>query len=289
LTALPKYRVRLTIAPPSSGSAKTQQAVVIDDLHTGFKSRQDLKHQPNHAGVVVYNLNPEIRDSLGANKKGSRIWVEAGLGGVFDAVFSGDILWCASERESCDWKTEIECSDGGQRYKFAHTNKSFSAGVTLSAVTQHLADASGLGRGNLAQSLQDSMLNGKFLQGYSSCGAALSELSGILESVGLTWSIQNNAIQVLPRAGYLPAPAVLLDEKHGLIGCPTFGSPPQQGGKRLLKAKAVLLPAIRPGVKVRLNTPSLPAVLGSYVAVSVEHEGDTFGDTWFTTMELRPL
>jgi hypothetical protein len=161
--------------------------------------------------------------------------------------------------------------------------------VTLSAVANYLVDASGLDRGNLAQALQDNALNGRFLQGYSACGSALVELSDLLDSAGLTWSVQNGALQVLPRAGALLAPAVLLDESHGLIGCPTFGSPPQQGGKRLLKARSVLMPAIRPGGKVRLNTPSLKAVLGDYVAVLVTHEGDTFGDSWYTDMELRPL
>lgn len=279
-------RVKLTIAPPVAGSfktAKTQSAMVITDLRVTFRIIRSLRKEPNTGDITVYNLNSNSRAQL--QEKGARCWFDAGYAGAsaLTQYFSGDVRFIDHKRDKADWQTKLELGDGERAFKYGHCNRSFGAGTKNRDIIQWLAQTSGWDLGNVTSLL--SSIPGSQLNGYSTFGRPEAALTEILQSQGLSWSVQDGSIQILPQAGFLAGTAVQLDEDHGLVGSPEFGSAPKQGKPRMLKVKALLQPGLFPGLRVNLVSQSH---VGVFTIQKAEYSGDSYGGDFYAQMELLP-
>jgi hypothetical protein len=276
--------VKLTIAPPAPGSFKTnptQSAMVISELRVKFKIVKTLKKEPNRSQIEVYNLNQLSRGQLQA--KGCRVWLEAGYVGNIDKVFVGDVRFIDHHKDQSgtDWITRLELGDGERAFVHGRVNKSFRAGTTKADILKALVQQSGWDLGNVSDFYAS--LGQKELSGYVAWGQANREIDRLLRSQGLTFSVQNGAVQILPLVGYTPQAAVLIDEDHGLIGSPEWGSAPTKGKKRTLKIKTLLNTKItKPGQRVMLKS---AAHTGTVVIQKLEYDCDSYGDNWFQEIE----
>jgi hypothetical protein len=282
-------RAKLTIAPPVRGSlktAKTQNAIVIEQLRVTFKITKTLRKEPNHSKIIVYNLAESTRKQL--QGKGVRIWLEAGYApnpgtaATVSQIFVGDARFVEHHRDpkGIDWVSEFEVGDGERIYAHGRVNASFKGGTSRAAVLKTIVQQSGWDLGNLDAILPD--LQQPCLNGYSAYGPAWQEIDRILTPMGLSWSIQDGAIQVLPKAGYTPVAAIQLDADHGLIGAPEFGSPPTKARPRTLKVKSLLQAQIVPGRRINLVS---AAHRGVITVRKVEHDADTHGKQWYSEIE----
>jgi hypothetical protein len=267
-------------------------AVTIDSLRlTGlrvvFKATKNIGAEPNTLDLKVYNISRSHRAALG--KKGVKVIVEAGYKGNVSVVFSGDARTVDHLRDGPDWVTHVQCGDGERAYVYSRVNLSFGPGISVADVVTQIAQATGLNPGNVKDRLAGALPRNikQFTQGFVASGKAARELSRVLRSLGMSWSIQDGAIQVLKDDRDTASnTAVLLNSQTGLVGSPDHGSPDKKGKSSVLKVRSLLQPKIKPGSKLKIESSSAN---GFYRCEKVEHNGDSAGQEWYTNAEARVL
>ena len=287
-------------------------------LHFEFDIAKDLTPEPNRCSVSIYNLSENVRNALDAlnvydpkrprgqkkpgprnrdaealNKgkrsagsyrapKTGRIRVEI-TAGYRDTgtslIFRGDMRRAISKFEQDgSWCTRIEGEDGGRTTVASRINESFGPGTSHLTVVRALADALGLGYGNLAEVA--GLLNGSYPRGTVCTGPAAQELAGVLRRAKIGYTIKDGQLNFLPFGPPKTLPAVLLSPESGLIGSP------QRQSDGLVQVTSLLNPQLALGSYVALDSKVLH---GEYFVQRVKYRGSNYGDDWYAVLELRAV
>jgi hypothetical protein len=249
-------------------------------LTVAFKIEKNDKPEPNRSEIRIYNLTDSHREQL--EQQGVRALLSAGYPGAEAQVFAGNVRFALTEKQGPDFITRLELSDGLQGWTEGVLNKSWSPGAILRDIVSDLAATLTSDKGNLIQALGD-VGDRVFKKGFNAHGLAATELTRVLNDVGLSWSLQDGTLQILGPAQYLGDEGPLLDADHGLIGSPQVGAPERKGGPNVIKVKCLLNPAIRPGQRLQLNSKDLKGVCRCH---KVTHSGVTQGGDWYTEAEV---
>ncbi len=254
------------------------QAVARPTLRMAFSVEKSGASSPNKAELTVYNLNETHRQSL---KETQPCIIEAGYVQQLEQIFSGDISYAASNKESTAWVTKIQLKDGGEKYASARINKSFGPGTQLTAVLNQAAKALGVGLGNSSTAFNDIVRGLKqFTKGVAVSGKVSDILDKYVSTAGLQWSIQDGQLQVLKPEETTQQQVLLLSPTSGLIGSPELGE------KGIVKARTLLLGGLVPGRRVKFESLT---VTGFFKLERVRHYGDTWGTDWYSELEAKPL
>lgn len=260
--------------------------LLVEDLRIAFKIEKSLSTDPNKVEVSIYNLSEESRKKT--QKKDAALIVQAGYEDNIAQIFSGTVRVVSHVLNGGDRITKLLAGDGEKEFRTARINESFAPGATFSQVAKKLLDQLGLkdgnllselGKGNFRQGLTD-FANGKVAHGLAS-----AELQTLLKSAGLSYSIQDGAIQVLRPGSALELDPVLLDGSAGLVGSPEYG----ETGKDkhlVLKAKSLLQPGLVPGRRVKIESETTS---GLFRVDKVTHNGDTHAQQWYSEIEATAL
>lgn len=289
----------------------------VSRLPIEFKILRSIKSVPNKCVLTVLNLNEDHRGQLlkrnrpspSSKLAGVQVQIEAGYVGQTSVLFSGDLREVASSTSTTEWKTTLSGDDGGRAYREAQIDTTFTAGTSLGAILQQCAQAMGVGLGNVG-----GFTSGASIDGYGQSlphtmtlsGPAPRELTRLLSSMGLTWSIQSGALQVQRKGKPLDAVAILVSPSTGLIGSPeaaidatvSLGNPQQFGAQAInkvakppkpkdpsiLKLKLALIPGAVPGRKIVLKSASFS---GAYMLTEVEYVGQSWGTDWHCNAVAR--
>ncbi len=264
----------IKIRPKPSGTASPQLLRAI------FKIMLSLKSEPNSATLTIYNLNEQSRASF--QKKGVPVTIIAGYEDNASQIFKGNLDFGENSLKVPDWITTFQGTDGGEQYRKARINTSFDGPVDVREVATSAAKSMGLDLGNLSEKVQAGSKRGltEFATGLVMSGKSEKQLSKVLDSMGLTWSIQNGALQVLEPGETLSGKAILLSPETGLIGSPMAGD------DGIVKAKALLQAELLPAKEVEIRSRS---VNGFFKIVKSTFIGDTDGPDWFVEIEGLPL
>lgn len=264
-------------------------------LRVVYNIDKNSDKSPNKAEVTVFNFNLANRAAL---KTGNQIaqetratglaydWplvIEAGYMGSREVLFTGNITYATSKKESTDWVTNIECGDGETKYRESRINKAFGPGTTVAQVALECSTALDVGPGNIGEKLGTGIFRdgyGVFNQGYVASGASQEVLDDLLSSAGFTWSIQDGNLQILAPEDTTFEEIVVLSKEFGLVGSPEVGD------KGIVTAKSLLQGKIRPGRRIIIQS---EMVSGTFKIDKVSHYGDTFGTDWYTELEAKPL
>lgn len=247
-------------------------------MRIAFKITSTDQKAPNTSTIVVTNLNDDSRAKL--QLKGLKVELQAGYVGTgASRIFLGDTRIVDSVRSGADWDATFRLGDGERSYRFARVAESFAGGTPYSAVMQRLASLGGIPLGNVPS--QASQLRGQYGHGYVAQGRWSDCFDKFIKSIGLTWSIQSGAIQVLAPGESVPVSIPLISPETGLVDSPEMGTPEKQGQPALLKFKSLLFPA-RPGTQVHVRSNRYDGVVRIR---KCELEGDTHGNPWYTTCE----
>jgi hypothetical protein len=264
-------------------------------LRVVYNIDKNSDKSPNKAEVTVFNFNLANRAAL---KTGNQIaqetratglaydWplvIEAGYMGSREVLFTGNITYATSKKESTDWVTNIECGDGETKYRESRINKAFGPGTTVAQVALECSTALDVGPGNIGEKLGTGIFRdgyGVFSQGYVASGASQEVLDDLLSSAGFTWSIQDGNLQILAPEDTTFEEIVVLSKEFGLVGSPEVGD------KGIVTAKSLLQGKIRPGRRIIIQS---EMVSGTFKIDKVSHYGDTFGTDWYTELEAKPL
>lgn len=255
----------------------------VTQLRMKFKITRDFSKHPNNCEVHLYNLAPNTRADF--DIKPLSLQLNAGYDGINRLLFVGDVRFAMSKQDGTDWETMLQLGDGARTYANARVKKQYAAGTTYRQALTDCAKSMGL---VLPPALaKDSQLDRPFNAGHVAYGPARDELDRLFSTFGYQWSIQNGVLRVLTDEQVVtPVEAVVISEEQGMIGSPEFGSPPKSGKPPHVRVKLLLWPELAPGDKIQLKS---KAKSGFFKIIKVEHEGDTHGEPWFTTVEIKPL
>jgi len=272
-------------------SWKVQVDTISTDAHDcAFEVVKTRKRQPNTCSLKIWNLSDAQRqqiEALSIKKKTGRgkirVQIEAGHVGNTSILFRGDLRSAVNTREGPDLITTVEGEDGGRDVLKARVSRSFDSGTSVLTVVRALVQALGVGEGNLAALQYRTRGGTTFATGTVLTGKADEELTRILHSCGVTWSIQNGALQVLEAGKALSTAAVLLRARDGqtFTGLTDTPSVDPQG---LVSARALIQPGLDPGARVKIDCPTLTGV---YQIQAVRYVGATDATDWHAELECK--
>lgn len=256
-------------------------ALVSEDVDIRFKAKRTSAPRPGTLELEVFNLAEANRNEVLNARRGTLVELSAGYADARPVVFRGDLRRATHKRDGLDWIVTVTAGDGENAIRNARVARSFAAGTALADVFAALADAMGVGIGNAREATATATLGtvgALYPRGVILHGLAADELTRLCRGAGLEWSVQEGALQLLPRGRALQRSAVLLTPDTGLLGSPEVG----QG--RAVKARALLIPDLVPGRLVELRS---QVVSGRYRIHGTELAGDTRGEDWTVTLDLR--
>lgn len=282
-------RCTVLVQPPDPTSfvETLPGGVALDGLRCAFKVTKSLEQTPNQCVLTVYNLSKDRRAQL--QKKGTKVFLQAGYTGTVRQIFSGDARLVQSKQQGPDWMTEFQCGDGERAYRFARFSETYRPGTSVEQVVRALAAALNIDASNAVQQVTNARGPAgldQFVYGYAYHGKASDALGEILRSVGLSWSIQDGKLQVLSSTDVAQGQVVVISKESGMVDSPVFNTPKDEEGAPTLSVKTLLQPAILCGGSVEIRSES---VNGQFKVLSLTHEGDTNGGPWHTSLELEAL
>lgn len=265
----------------------------LSPLRIKFSIKRSETQTPNTADIRVYNLSEEtamrVRDEF------KKVILQAGYEGNLGVIFQGNIKQVILGRESAtDTFIDIVAGDGDRAYNFAVVTKTLAAGTNSLDQAEALIQSmnpKGVTAGHIGEMPTEKLPRGKVLYGNSR-----NYLRNIAETADKTWSIQNEQVTFIPKRSYLPGESVVLTSKTGMIGTP-------QQTNVGINIKCLLNPIIKIGgtvkidnksveqFKINLDQPNSAANIpppfnadGVYFVMCIEHNGDTRGVDWYSTM-----
>lgn len=258
----------------SATGRRVQQGLRIE-----FKIHKHLKVEFNSKHLAIYNLSKDSQKKIVGNIS---IRVEAGYADNFGTVFVGHARVIDHYREGADWVTSIQAGDGWQAYnKVAYS--SWGKGTSLESVATFLAEKAGVGAGNLREILQGASREKleQFAHGHVSNGGALRQLDQLIRSCDLTWSIQDEQIQVVRKNVPVSSMVPLISPATGLVDSPKHIAW-KPNWPTFVAFKSLLNANLRCGHAAILKSENIN---GKFQLWKIKHVGDTMGNDWYTECE----
>jgi hypothetical protein len=262
-------------------SSRTVDGEIKQALRVVFSIELSLGRDPNTAEVSIYNLSEKTRGLL--SQKDIATVIEAGYAGRAHTIFSGKLDYGSTVREGVDWVSTFESTDGGKEIRESRINVSYKS-IGIGGAIRSAAESMGLGLGNIEEKIREGNLRGaleEFTGGLVMSGQSAPQMDKLVKSLGFEWSIQDGQVILLePSAVIDPTQAILLSPSTGLIGSP------QEGDDGRVDARGLLIPELKPGRKVKIES---ALVNGFYRVERSVFSGDTWGQEWYTEIEAKPL
>ena len=275
------------------GKPKTQ------GLDIDFEISKTLDKSSNTCTLKIYNLKEATSKQL---EKDDTICIlevgyseDAGL----KRIFIGWVTEWYSYSSGADKVTELKLYDGHVAIRDSIVSLSYADAVSRKKVIDDVAADMGL-----LVSYADDCEFTTFANGFSFMGAGRDCLTKACDGSGLSWSIQNNTLQVIRDGGSTNKQAIKLTAESGLIGfVEKIRKSPKKANKTAKKAKAktstatkekkagwklkcLLQPVLNPGDLVYVES---KVVAGWFKIESLKHNGSYSGQNWYTEMEVYEI
>lgn len=253
--------------------------LAIEKLNVEFEVEATATKAPNTLAAKIYNLSEATRNKIQSQAGDVRVLLRAGYAGErMTDLFLGDLRTVKHYRSGPDLVTEIEAGDG-EKSMGIKFRKSYGKNTPLQTVLFDIAGALDVGVGNLATAAaiaEERGLASTFPNGVVVSGFAIDELSRLLASRGIDWSIQGSQIQILPNGQGLRSSAIELSPTSGLLGVPTVDK------KGLLTCETLIIPDLYPGRTVNVKS---EFVSGLYKVTKANYRGSLFGPDFNIAIE----
>lgn len=236
----------------------------------------DGSSNANKASIKIYNLSQDSRTFL--EQKNIIAFLNVGYeSGELSNLFFGDVddkNGVHTERSGPDIITTLEVGDAEKALRFALVKVGLAPGATNRQIIQEA-----IKQLNVSISQIETIPLRKFQNGFSYLGPAKDLLDNELKKVNLTWSIQNGELLIIGPNKTDQQSAVLISPKTGLISYPT-----KTQDKIIFKS--LLIPSIRPGRAVRLESKIFKDGSGANIKVDkATFNGDTHQGAWHVDVE----
>lgn len=259
------------------------------DLHVTFSVSRTASSKPSPATIRIDNLSKESRAAI---LRDTSVRLVAGYAGMAGQVFSGQVTEVRHQKTGPGWTTTVVAGDGRSAWR-QYVSRSWTSGTPYKDLVQELAGQMGL-------AVSDSAL--QLVQGGSRGPVAMSgfahrEMDLLMASLGLQWSIQDGALQVVKPTGGTVQPAIVLGPRTGLVGSPEVLESKKTRVKGsdgvfrtvtrpTIKAISLLNPGYAPGRQVLLQSDQHR---GHFRVDRVDHRGDTHGADFTSELYLSEV
>jgi hypothetical protein len=232
------------------GDVRVEVKPNVENLHVAFLVERELGGTPPKAELAIWGLKEPVRDAL-EQQPALPCSIDAGYADNSSNLFTGILRKSESIREGPDWIFRASVIDecAKEETKKQKARLTFKEGTALADVLKQLVKAAGLKPGNSAllgvpfvSELKFSSGTDKLEKSLSVYGDAMDELAYFARSVGVVWSIEDNAFQG-QIAGTFVSLGPLINKDHGLIE-----PQPRVNDKGHVLGTCLLLPELRPGV-----------------------------------------
>lgn len=186
-----------------------------------------------------------------------------------------------------DWVTNVKAMDGWVPWREGFVSQSVAPGVDISDLMKVLTSSWQAALGADAEkALLEGLSNFNARKvdgmGYVLHGPHREVATNLLDSMNLAVSFQNGEIQFLPYDGTTNDFAVVLDYDTGLL------DRPYRRALGKVQAMAYIDADLHPGRQIQLLEFGDPVGAGIFRIDQVEQIGETFGNSWTATLQLRP-
>lgn len=226
-----------------------KEAIVYDQktdagrmLQVDFDIKMSRSKTPNQGVVAIYNLSETDRRRIERDAKSIRLF--AGYDGDNKMIFTGDVVFVSSVKESVDWKTEIKAGDGWRSFSQSITSRNYAAGTPIRTIVEQTARDMGIALKESANILKGTVDGSITLHGKSQLA-----LDQVVRNAGGEWSIQDNELQITPITKPVDGEAIVLDSSSGLLEAPAIS-------EKGVTIRCQLHPDLRPGKVVKLESSS---------------------------------
>lgn len=276
----------------------------VSELHCEFVTKHDLTENPNTLELVVYNLSPDHRAQLSTvalNKDGVGVAVELYVGyednGEIDVrmLFKGRLRTVSHQKQNQDWITKITSGTGDELQQV--TGFSFGPGASiLDVVKTYLKEINYVTeKTSLGAALDIKLPAG----GFASFGKRGDELQRILTENGMSFSIQNETLQILGANQTTNDTLLVLGAENGMVGSPEIIATnivfdedrKTRRVQRTIRVTSLLNPALYPGRQLEVvSTAFIPYEEHVYFRIEkAESHGSSFDTDFFTVCEAKEL
>lgn len=263
--------------------------IEITDMRFEFKIEKNLASHPNTCDLTITNLAEVTREDFVTGKVSVRF--EAGYDQTLRLMFVGDVRYASNEKQGTEWLTKIQLADGGRAFAAARVNHTYAPKTPLIKILGDAARALGVTLPPeiaASKDLQSRVAAGEVLSGYAS-----DELTRLLAPFGYEWSFQNGQIQILRVDEVRPGSIRVISQDDGMIESPVIDPPKIRAPSKATRSKAkprvpkltvkhTLDPELVPGGQMEVRSRSIN---GRFKIDKLQHQGDTFGSDWTTTIE----
>lgn len=269
------------------GQSSAQQALNVTDLHVSFNVKKTTKPETNSCKVSIWNLNPEQRAKIHTTDGVMTLKAGYAQDTGLEVLYIGDIAFAEHQRQPPDIVTLLEGQDGFKAFSETRVSLSYKDGTGAKQILNDVLKQFNLATRTTVKQILAQIPDSQYVNGFSATGQAKDVLIKVTSKLSLEWSVQNQEIKVI-RAGKTDgSTAIVIAPNKGLVGSPTRRRSQDKSGKGFTgwSVTTLLQPKIEPGGTVQLESADVPA--GSLFRVeTVEHSGDTHGESWETKLEL---
>lgn len=273
----------------------------LSQFRIKFSVKRSDSPVPNTADIIVYNV--DFESALRIQREFTQVTLQAGYPGNFGVIFQGNIRQVIIGRESAtDTFINIIAGDGDRAYNFAIVNTSLAKGSKASDQINTAITA--MTEKGVTEGFVDDLPVNELPRGKVMFGSAKKFLRNIAKTTERSWSIQDGKVNFVYRTAYLPGEQVVITSKTGMIGTP-------QQTNEGVNVKCLLNPNIQIAGRVyldneniqiqKLNLEQIAAARGDVKAINalqprklnasgsyrvyvLEHQGDTRGTEWYTSL-----
>ena len=270
-----------------------------NNLHMGFSVEKDSTKESNKAKLEIYNLAEATRKKIEVADTEVEIYAGYEKAGGAILAFKGTVTYGFTRDVGTDCITTLDLADGTKAMRDSYCSLSYAPGTSATTIIQRCANEMGVpvvygdGVGELES----------YQNGYSYIGQADGALTEICNALGLSWSIQNNILNIILAGGTSTNRGLVFSPQSGLVGVPeriiqaeykSNKSNPKKTAKKKAKKEeprkkagwkiqTLLVPSVNPADMVKVES---KWITGWFRVEKVSHRGDYNGTNWGSAMEL---
>lgn len=265
----------------------------MSSLRVSFNINKTGTWSANTASIRVWNLSESKRNQL--SYFGDLISLMAGYrtAGGAQLIFKGNSSSVSHSFSVPEIVTTINCNEGERNFYLKVANASFGENTPVRAVIEFYAKELEL---NIVENVAiDGLV---YALGHQHSGLAHEGLQKACNYANLQGSLQNGNLVLLPKEGSSTKPPEEISMHTGMIGVPERYTdrrqylyqalPPNAAPRPGWKIRSLLKPQIIPGDRIHLISRKA-GVNGIFRVISINHQGDNYGDTFESLLEVLPL
>ena len=270
-----------------------------NNLHIGFSIEKDTTKESNKAKLEIYNLSEATRKKIELADTEVEIYAGYERAGGAILAFKGTVTYGFTRDEGTDCITTLDLADGTVALRDSYCSLSYAPGTSAKTIIQRCANEMGVPvvYGEDVGELES------YKNGFSFIGQAKDALTEICDALGLSWSIQNNILNIILAGGTSTNRGLVFSPQSGLVGVPerivqaeykSNKSNPKKTQKEKAKKNdprkkagwkinTLLVPSVNPADMVKVES---KWITGWFRVEKVAHRGDYNGTNWGSAMEL---